>query len=514
MKKLLSITAGCLAMIGATWCNALWAAGNSADELSQLAAELAEKAAQLEQMQASFEAKSTRSDSDTNTTTVRWLTEQDDNGSYVATDEDESVLLQRPIVNNVTHTTHAAPRPAALAYRSELSAIGNVSASRVVRAQASEEIYDVPTEEPTLSGVGPAPTDSAGEPTWQDPLYCGASGCCDACAQGFCDSCCGDGCCCQRCCRRPCTIVAGTEAVFLATDINGGRVNWRHDQFAPTPAFAQQFGPYWGDAALDDFYVAPRLWLGVQGCKWGIVGRYFHLRAGENDYQAFDPLASNPHYSFNANSIFEAYYTDLEVTRNFCLHGCKNQLSFGARYALLEHHESIYGRVVVDDGILEASARSNRQAHGTGLTFGLNGRKPLFPCSCAHWFYSARSSILWGCTHNDVETHAGVVANAGATAIAGTIDGARVALEDDLFIGEFQAGIQWDFALRCLPAKAFFRTAFEYQYWDASAGLAGSGSFAGVTSSTPGDNQVLARALAPGLIVDMYGLSVATGFTW
>ena len=42
---------------------------------------------------------------------------------------------------------------------------------------------------------------------------------------------------------------------------------------------------------------------------------------------------------------------------------------------------------------------------------------------------------------------------------------------DDLFIGEVQAGIEWDFALRCLPAKAFFRTAFEYQYWDGSSGM-------------------------------------------
>ncbi len=523
MKKLLSITAICLAMVGTSWCNVLWAAGQSTGDLSQLAAELAEKAAQLERMQASLESKSTRNSGDTQTTTVRWLTEQDDKGNFVATDEKPQ---QRPLVTSVTHSTPVAPRPAASAYRNDISAVGNIGTSRVIRAQANEEIYDLPAEEPAISSVGPTPDDSGAEPTWQDPLYCGATGCCDACAQGFCDSCCGGGCACQRCCKRPCTIVAGTEAVFLSPDINGRRVTYEFEQLVNgTRTGLQQFGPYWDHADLNDFYVAPRIWLGVQGCKWGIVGRYFHLRAGENDFDSLQPWELYPDNDYNANSIFEAYYADLEVTRNFCLHGCKNQLSFGARYALIEHHESIYGRSFVrtdtTDGILEGTTRANRSAHGTGLTFGLNGRKPLFPCSCAHWFYSARSSVLWGCNHSEVQTSAGVTVIPTDGSVpggsAGSIDGARTSVNDDLFIGEFQAGIQWDFALRCLPAKAFFRTAFEYQYWDASSGGAASGSFAGVQTTDGGDTNdyvVSTTADAPGLIVDLYGVSVATGFTW
>jgi hypothetical protein len=86
-------------------------------------------------------------------------------------------------------------------------------------------------------------------------------------------------------------------------------------------------------------------------------------------------------------------------------------------------------------------------------------------------------------------------------------------VSDDLFIGEIQVGIEWDFALRCLPAKAFFRTAFEYQYWDASTGSAASGSFARVDVNS-NTYQATTGSSAPGLIVDFVGLSVGTGFTW
>ena len=210
------------------------------------------------------------------------------------------------------------------------------------------------------------------------------------------------------------------------------------------------------------------------------------------------------------------------MTRNFCLHGCKNQFTFGARYALIEHHEAIYGRSITDEGspdegLLEGYARRNRQAHGTGLTMSLNGRKPLFCNSCAHFFYNVRSSILWGCTHNEVESETSAIASGGAVvAAAGSIDTATAIVDDDLFIGEVQVGLEWDFALRCLPAKAFFRTAFEYQYWDASRGLAASGSFAGIDAplgASP-DFQVTTGSAAPGLIVDFVGLTVGTGFTW
>ncbi len=372
------------------------------------------------------------------------------------------------------------------------------AAERVAYAFADE----AEAIEPVPSSESGTVIHESGPVTWGPPVY-GAS--CDG-------GCCGPTC--APCRRRP-IIVVSTEAVFLGTEINGSRVSYRFDEFNAAPPVVHQFGPAFGDAELDDFYMVPRISLGVQGECWGIVGRYFHMRAGEHDQDMYDPPAGPPigiaNQGFEANSLFEAYYTDLELTRNFCLHGSKNQFTFGARYALVQHDESVVGMSNVPEGILNGGARAQRQAHGTGITFGLNGRKPLFCNSCAHWFYSVRSSVLWGCTHNNVETWAEAI---GAPVLnAGTKDGALVAVNDDLFIGEVQLGLEWDFALRCLPAKSFFRIAGEYQYWDASSGFAAAGSLAGF--GNPGaTSQITTSAQAPGLLVDLYGLSVATGFTW
>ena len=433
---------------------------------------------------------------------------------------DNTLRSSAPVAQQNAVVSPKSRWPLTLAGHDNTATAVGPNGSGVIRAQANQDIFEMDDAQPqAVNTYGDEPAMAMNQ-SWDDSQLCDFGGCCDACCGGCCDDCCGGNCCCPRCCRPPCTIIAGTDVVFLGTDINGQRSTWRHvDNIAST---TQRFGQLSGDAAIDDFYVAPRIWLGVQGCRWGIVGRYFHMRVGEHDYLGLDPTADYPLYSFNANSIFEAYYTDIELTRNFCLHGCKNQFTFGARYASIEHHESLFGRAILDhgsliDGILEAGTKSNRAAHGTGLTFSLNGRKPLFCNSCANWFYSGRTSILWGPTLNDVETHSSVVVDPGATiAGAGSIDVARTLIDDDLFIGEFQFGIEWNFALKCLPARAFFRTAFEYQYWDASSGLAGADSFAGVTTSGPPatDDQVFVSTQARGLIVDMYGLSVATGFTW
>lgn len=355
---------------------------------------------------------------------------------------------------------------------------------------------------------------SEGSVEWSSPIS--GMGCAGGCCDGCCDSCCS---CCKPCC--PCIMVAGVEAVFLNPDINGIPVAYAYEDLSAVPAVPDTvlFGPAFGQAAMDDLYGAPRVWLGCQGCRWGLVGRFFQFHANEHDHDFYDISVVPPptEHSYDVNNLLEAYYADIELTRNFCLHGCKSQLTFGTRYARIEHHEAIYGRSNTEDGLLEAYARRNRAARGTGLTSSFNIRKPLFPCSCAHWYLNARTSFLWGRTYNEVESEASVASvGAGASvAAAGSIDGAVVAVDDDLFIGEIQAGLQWDFALRCLPAKAFFRTAFEYQYWDAGLGGASSGSFAGVVDGGSGTAyQVTASSYAPGLVVDFVGFTIGSGFTW
>jgi len=460
-------------------------------ELSRLAAELADTAARLAALEKQQAAKDLSS-AENSGSTVRWLTDQEAGQTL----ESENFYAEAP---KVLPVGEAAPRPAVRAFQEGPTAWPAPTNSTIIRIQATDDVLS-----------------AAPEPTpWGDSLLSGDS-CCDTCCDSCCDTGCDPGCGCAKCKPRRIMVVS-TEAVFLDADINGNRIEYLFDDFVASEGVG--FGPAFGDAAIDDFYVAPRLTVGIQGERWGIQGRYFHMRVGEHAHDPVVPEGAFPLDSFDVNSIFEAYYTDIELTRNFCLHGCKNQFSFGARYAAIEHHESLYARSFSDltvptDPLIIGYGRSNREAYGTGMTFGLTGRKPLFCNACANWFYSARGSILWGPTKNEVETEARA---SGTGASAASIDTATALVDDDLFIGELQAGLEWDFALRCLPAKAFFRAAFEYQYWDASSGYAASTSFAGIDDTTPDpdvDWQGTVNAEAPGLIVDLLGFHIGTGFTW
>jgi hypothetical protein len=128
---------------------------------------------------------------------------------------------------------------------------------------------------------------------------------------------------------------------------------------------------------------------------------------------------------------------------------------------------------------------------------------------------------LWGPTETAAET--GVMATLTSTdpdavAAAGSVNGASTAVDDNLFIGEIQLGLEWDYALRCMPANAFCRVAVEYQRWSGGMGYSEANSFAGtgiddgsgVVQASLGD--ALAIADAPEL--DLVGLAVSTGLTW
>ena len=82
----------------------------------------------------------------------------------------------------------------------------------------------------------------------------------------------------------------------------------------------------------------------------------------------------------------------------------------------------------------------------------------------------------------------------------------------NLFIGELQVGGQWNLALKCVPANAFVRVAFEYQYWCTSnGGFAGAYSYAGPTGGPVG----FAAGQANGdTHVNLVGFNIGTGLTW
>jgi hypothetical protein len=323
------------------------------------------------------------------------------------------------------------------------------------------------------------------------------------------------------CCppRRPLFWTSGVEATFLNPDLNDGAAAFGAIEFAEEREDIVSTS----QDDVDSIYMAPRIWVGVQGCLWGANLRYFHLRANEG---SFDPTLGHDgqwdgpgcgivDFGYDSCSALEAYTVDLEITRRVCLHDCWMQFSAGVRHAELQHDASLFGTALTDDSQIFGFAEAHRVSRGTGLVLGWYGRRPIFPCSCIHWFYNAHWSALWGPTNTAAET--GVMLSLtddDAVATAGSVNSASTHVSDNLFIGEIQLGLEWDYALRCLPANAFCRAAVEYQRWSGGKGYSFANSFAGAEIDDEPTSFADAAALADSPELDLIGLSVSTGLTW
>jgi hypothetical protein len=330
-------------------------------------------------------------------------------------------------------------------------------------------------------------------------------------AAATCESC-GDGCCdvCYTACKScgPCwTCRSGVEATFLSPQINGnpGFVGIA-DLVNPFVVNAYEIDS--DAAAADNFYVAPRLWLGFQKGCWGIVARHWQLRAAES---FSDPLlgvvAGDPTGAYASEKV-NMYLTDVEVNRSFVRNCWKLDGSFGVRHGSLDVESIVTATDPVAGGeLFSGSALTSRQFNGTGLTFGLQGRRPVRCGSSLNYFWNARGSVLWG-EHDATAAASTSVIGAGGAAANTTF--ATASSDTEMWIAELQAGLEWDYALRCLPANAFFRVAAEYQYWDVA-----DGAFATVDSFAIAPTaEAFATATAGDISMNLVGFSIGTGFTW
>jgi hypothetical protein len=223
------------------------------------------------------------------------------------------------------------------------------------------------------------------------------------------------------------------------------------------------------------------------------------------------------HFSENSMS---AYSLDLEVTRRLCVRDCWMQFSGGVRHAEFRHDEFITGNV--HDTLVSGQqqtlatdfmgyARDDSFSQGTGIVLGWYGRRPVFPCSCVNWFYNLHYSVLWGPTNTSAETAATVAVVDPAA--AGSTNEARTHADSTLTIGEVQLGLEWDYALQCLPANAFFTAALEYQRWNGGHGSSSAESFAGAALNEA-SNQITATASTGAPEMDLFGFTLGTGLTW
>jgi hypothetical protein len=337
---------------------------------------------------------------------------------------------------------------------------------------------------------------------------------------------CSDGCCEMECCPPPRTLfwTVGIEATFLNPDLNASTPTLRAEDI--TLDRVTSFSA--GDADVDSFYVAPRMWLGIQGCKWGTGVRYWHMQASEFEYDGFfnNRGSSNfgiPDASYFSTGRLDAYTIDWEINRLFCVHSCQMMLSGGVRYAYLETDSSVTGLVEtladpMDEEttvLLSGYGRGNALTRGTGVFLGLQGKQPLFTDSCIHLFWNVKGSVLWGSTETSAESSASVmVFDPDDPGNAATVNSANTAVDDDMWIGEFQLGLEWDYCLCCVPANAFVRLAAEYQRWDGGPGSSRTGAeaFAEVNGDDVAVLTTQADAFGPQL--DLVGLALGAGLTW
>jgi hypothetical protein len=308
---------------------------------------------------------------------------------------------------------------------------------------------------------------------------------------------------CDAYCAPGVQFIAGVEATFFFPQFSRDFMSTGFDNALGNVTITDNAALGSADGSL---LVGPRVTLGVQGERWGLVGRYWNSSNYANNFTpAFPDAIQSGIILFDA---FKLYTVDLELQRRFCW---KNWDMFGfggVRYASANNDRSLWIQNTFDDDLNQSSSFVGQQFNGTGITFGVFGLRPLFCDDGAlKAYFSNRYSILWGNGLAAVQTNASSASAGGGFE---STDGALAAGDGDLFIAEIGAGLQWEACLCCLPGRAFFRTGIEWQYWDGNAGVsAASTSFAnsGTSSST-------ASANAGDLMFDLIGFTIGAGITY
>lgn len=299
---------------------------------------------------------------------------------------------------------------------------------------------------------------------------------------------------------RPPIWIGGVEATFLAPIISGKTV-----ETAILDVGSANGVEVIDNLGIEKMTFAPRFWLGINNDGWGLVGRFWYL----NDTQyAGETVPFGPdEFAFRGQNRLKLYTIDLEMTRSFRWYDAMLEASFGARHASVEYRSSLDESASYGTTVATAESTSYRRFDGTGITFSLNGRHPLWRNSSLHWIWNARGSTIFGSAGYNVSANNRLLDTNGWV----TADLSQQAtFNDTLFIAELQTGIQWELSLQTVPATAFFRVLCEYQYWGGVNDVD-----LGIQNVTVGSTAAIgSAAYARGINLDLIGVSFAAGFTW
>jgi hypothetical protein len=319
---------------------------------------------------------------------------------------------------------------------------------------------------------------------------------------------CNTGACCNNnACGGPCGgLWVLAEATFLWPQLHRDFLSTSFRDSLGTETFLSNSSL---GSANGSFLVAPRITLGFQGECWGVLTRYWNASTWGS---AFAPTPNfgggDPTTGIQAFDGFKAYTLDLEVQRRFCV-GCWNLYGFGGvRYASVNNTRNLNIVNAFDIDILSASSFASQSFNGTGLTFGLWGISPLWDCSPFSLFFVNRCSVLWGTGKATSQTSASVIGLIGAAAQENGASASSTS--GDMFIYEAQVGIQWTSQLRCLPASAFIRGGFEYQYWNNGQGLSTNAT----SIASVGLRQAQATASAGDFLFSLVGFNLGVGIMY
>ena len=208
--------------------------------------------------------------------------------------------------------------------------------------------------------------------------------------------------------------------------------------------------------------------------------------------------------------LFQAETLDLEATRLFCWGDTQMQWAFGVRYGEFQQASALTAYELCGSDQYAGFASSRLAFGGVGLTSSLTGVRPI-GCGNFNLFYSLRASLLWD-TNTTTSVNTLAMYQAGDGGWADEFNGANAGTKGNLFIGEIEVGGQWNYALKCIPANAFIRAAFEYQYWgvtsdSCAAAFSGAGSLDGTLG--------VASAISGGCgHTNLLGFAVGAGITY
>jgi len=313
----------------------------------------------------------------------------------------------------------------------------------------------------------------------------------------------GQVCCDQYCnsCRRF-TPFVGVAAAFLApihnrtasssismTDLVGGTTTTNSSN------------------GVSGMIVSPRLWVGIQGERWGTAVRYWRWSDTQGGTQ---PLLGAPGLGTFGMSSLTLQTLDWEAIRVIRGSNGNLWLSVGARYAQYQSLGNASTSTLLGPAFISAGASSQSSFNGLGITSGIFGLRQI-PCSNFSLFYGGRASVLWDNNARSIsQTQVSYI-----DPVNGSAASANTAFTSSntgqMFIGELQLGLQYNRRLQSLPVNAFFRTALEYQYWGLTRN---GGAHTSSAAGSPFNAAGLATSSAGGATLDLLGFNVATGFYW